>query len=63
MNLIVTAQHDGRVVSYQRRSPSGALEKALQLQKAGSDRVFITDITGRAYGPGDFAACFVRARV
>ncbi|WP_336491687.1 hypothetical protein [Methylobacterium nigriterrae] len=60
MQLIVTAQKGGRVVSFQRRSPGGALEKALQLQKDGLDQVVITDITGRAYGPNDFAACFVR---
>jgi len=63
MQLIVTAQQGGRVVSFQRRSPVSALEKALELQKDGLDRVYITDITGRAYGPSDFAAYFVRTGV
>ncbi|MDR7035837.1 MULTISPECIES: hypothetical protein [Methylobacterium] len=60
MQLIVTAQRDGRTVSFQRCSPGGALEKALQLQNDGLAQVVITDITGRDYGPSDFAACFVR---
>ncbi|GEP07431.1 hypothetical protein MOX02_54690 [Methylobacterium oxalidis] len=63
MQLIVTAQHQGRVISFQQRSPSGALEKAHQLQKEGLAQVVISDITGRAYDPSDFAARFVRAGV
>jgi hypothetical protein len=70
MQQIITAQQDGRAVSFQRGSPDAALEKALQLQKEGFkemlieglDEISITDSTGRTYGPGDFAAYFVHTR-
>ena len=61
MQLIVTGKQDGRPLSYQRQTPDLALEKALYLQDEGLAEVHITDITGRTYGPHEFAACFVRA--
>ncbi|GJE45301.1 hypothetical protein [Methylobacterium soli] len=61
MKLIVTGTQDGRPVSFQRQTPDMALETALHLQDQGVAEVYITDITGRTYGPNEFAACFVRA--
>jgi len=60
VQLIVTGTQDGRLVSYQRQTPNMALEMALHLQDEGLAEVHITDITGRTYGPYEFAACFVR---
>jgi hypothetical protein len=70
MQQIVTAQQDGRAVSFQWGSPDASLEKALQLQEEGFkemlieglDEISIADSTGRTYGPGDFAAYFVHTR-
>ena len=58
MQLIVTAQQDGKAISFQQTSPGAALEKARQLQDDGLHDVHITDITGRSYALQDFAACF-----
>src|SRR4051794_29093126 len=70
MQQIVTAQQDGRAISFQRGSPDAALEKALQLQEEGLsempieavDEISIADSTGRTYGPGDLATYFTRTR-
>ncbi|GJE42268.1 hypothetical protein [Methylobacterium soli] len=61
MQLIVTGTQNGRPVSFQRQTPDLALETALHLRDEGLAEVHITDITGRTYGPHEFAACFVRA--
>jgi hypothetical protein len=61
VQLIVTGTQNGRPVSFQRQTPDLALETALHLQDEGLAEVHITDITGRTYGPHEFAACFVRA--
>jgi len=61
MELIVSGKRNGRPTSFRQVSPGGALEKARKLQSEGLDEVHITDITGRAYGPREFAACFVRS--
>ena len=60
VQLIVNGTQDGRPVSFQQQTPDMALEKALYLQDEGMAEVHITDITGRTYGPHEFAACFVR---
>ncbi|GJD49418.1 hypothetical protein OPKNFCMD_2148 [Methylobacterium crusticola] len=59
MQLVVTAHTaDGRL-SYQRTTPESALEKAVALTADGHADVVITDITGRDYGPAEFASLFV----
>jgi len=60
VQLIVTGTQNGRLVSFQRQTPDFALETALHLQDEGLAEVHIADITGRTYGPHEFAACFVR---
>jgi hypothetical protein len=61
VKLIVTGMENGRAVSFKQDSADAALEKAQKLQGEGLDGVHITDITGRSYGPREFAACFVRS--
>ena len=62
MQLIVTGKQNGEAISFQQDSADAALQKAQKLQGEGHDEVHITDITGRTYGPREFAACFVRSR-
>jgi hypothetical protein len=61
MKLIVTGKLNGQAVSFQQNSADAALQKAQKLQGEGLDEIHITDITGRTYGLGEFAACFVHS--
>ena len=61
MQLIVTSRQNDSDVSFQRSSPDEALQKARDLEAGGLDDVSISDITGRAYEPDAFDACFVRS--
>lgn len=59
MQLIVTGKQNGQAISFKQGSADAALEKAQKLQGEGLDEIHITDITGRSYGPHEFAAYFV----
>ncbi|MGU3359084.1 hypothetical protein ACLBWX_01990 [Methylobacterium sp. M6A4_1b] len=61
MQLIVTGRQNDSEVSFQRSSPDDALQMARDLEAGGLHAVSISDITGRAYEPDEFDACFVRS--